>query len=258
MPFVDNAGIKLHAEVDGEGAPVSVLAHGLTNSCKELAMLTPMIDGTKVRFCFRGHGESDAPEAGYGFGDFASDLEAVASAHGATRAIGTSLGAGAICRLLESDPARFERMIFLLPAGVDVALDDSGHFVRTAEILETHPKEEAIELILGHPDSEARYAQMPWAREISEVIWNDVNPAAAARAIREIVRDTPVSDRETLRRVEAPVMIVCCDDDPIHPVIVGEILADVLPNAELLVYADQLALLEAIPALIGRARGFLA
>ena len=258
MPFVDNAGIKLHAEVDGEGDPISVLAHGLTNSCKELAMLTPMIAGTKVRFCFRGHGESDAPASGYGFAEFASDLDAVASAYGATRAVGTSLGAGAICRLLESDPERFDKMVFLLPAGVDVPLDDTGHFVRIAEILENHPKEEAIEMILGRPDSEARYTQMPWAREMSEIIWNDVNPEAAARAIREIVRDTPVRDRESLRRVEAPVLIVCSDNDPIHPVIVGEVLADVLPNAELHVFDDQIALLEAIPMLVARAQEFLA
>ena len=258
MPFVDNDGVRLHVEVDGEGDPITVFAHGLTNSCKELAMLTPMIAGTKVRFCFRGHGESGGPPTGYRFGDFAGDLEAVASEYGATRAVGTSLGAGAICRLLEHDPKRFEAMVFLLPAGVDVPLDDSGHFVRVAEILETYPKDEAIAMILDRPDSEARYAQMPWVREISEVIWNDVDPEAAARAIREIVQDTPVTDREALRKVEAPAMIVASDGDVIHPLVVGEILADVMPNAELHAYPDQMALLEAIPTLLARAQQVLA
>ncbi|MEX2420442.1 MAG: alpha/beta hydrolase, partial [Actinomycetota bacterium] len=245
-------------EVDGEGEPVTVVAHGLTNSCKDLAMLTPLIAGSKVRFCFRGHGESDAPATGYRFTDFASDLEAVAAAFGATRAVGTSLGAGAICRLLSEDPARFEKLVFLLPAGLDVPLDDSGAFLETAEILETYPKDEAIERILARHDSIERYTQMPWMREASELIWADVNPKAAAQAIREVIRDSPVADRELLRPVQAPALIVCAENDPIHPVVIGEMLAEVLPNAELHVLRDHAALLEAIPMLVGRAQEILA
>src|SRR5215470_4380466 len=94
-------GTRLHVEVEGEGDPVTVFAHGLTNSCMELAAFTPLAPGTKVRFCFRGHGHSGTPEPGhYRFEDFAGDVDAVATAFGATRAVGTSLGQGAITRLL--------------------------------------------------------------------------------------------------------------------------------------------------------------
>jgi hypothetical protein len=59
--------------IDGACDPVTVFAHGLTNSCYELAAFTPMLPGTKVRFCFRGHAHSDTPEPGhYRFADFAS------------------------------------------------------------------------------------------------------------------------------------------------------------------------------------------
>src|SRR5439155_16455930 len=96
----------LHIEVDGEGEPVTILAHGLTSSCRELASLTPLVPGTKVRFCFRGHGHSSSPEAGYRFADFARDVEAVADAYGADVAFGTSLGAGAIAHLVAANPGR--------------------------------------------------------------------------------------------------------------------------------------------------------
>src|SRR5690349_2043851 len=109
MPELATDDAVLHVEVDGEGSPVMVLAHGLTNSCRELAMFTPLVTGTKVRFCFRGHGHSSSPEHGYRFADFGRDLDAVARAYGATIAFGTSLGAGAICTLLEHDPERFEK-----------------------------------------------------------------------------------------------------------------------------------------------------
>lgn len=259
-PEVRNGDLRLFVDVDGEGDPVTVVAHGLTNSAKELATLTPFMPGTSVRFDFRGHGRSASPAAGYTFADFASDLDAVARAYDATRAVGTSLGAGAICRLLEENPARFERIILLLPAGVDGQLGDGdvGRFLDVADLLDRHPKEEAIRIILERPDSAARYAKAPWMRDLSAAIWEDINPKAAAQAIREIVRDTPISDREVLRKVEAPVLIICMDGDPIHPVAVGETLADVLPNSELMVFADHTEIMESIPALVGRAAEFLA
>ena len=70
--------VTLYCEVDGQGEPVTVVAHGLTNNCRELAALTPMVPGTKVRFDFRGHGRSSAPQRGYRFEDLAGDLDAVA------------------------------------------------------------------------------------------------------------------------------------------------------------------------------------
>ena len=91
MAHILTEDATLHVEVDGDGPPVTVLAHGLTNSCRELAQLTPLVPGTKVRFCFRGHGHSSSPEHGYRFADFARDVDAVAEAYGATIAFGTSL-----------------------------------------------------------------------------------------------------------------------------------------------------------------------
>ena len=110
MPEILTEDATLHVEVDGAGAPVAVVAHGLTNSCGELAALTPLMPGTQVRFCFRGHGHSSSPERGYRFADFGRDVVAVADAYGATVAMGTSLGAGAITHVVANDPDRFEKL----------------------------------------------------------------------------------------------------------------------------------------------------
>ncbi|MGZ4148783.1 MAG: alpha/beta fold hydrolase [Actinomycetota bacterium] len=149
MEVTSADGTRLHAEVDGAGEPVTVFAHGLTNSCMELAAFTPLAPGTKVRFCFRGHGHSGVPEAGrYRFADYAADFDAVATAFGATRAVGTSLGAGAITYLVGESPDRFERLVFLLPAALDEPVAGHPMSLRTAELLETLPKDEAIEQAL--------------------------------------------------------------------------------------------------------------
>ena len=258
MPEVTTGDATLHVEIDGEGEPVTVFAHGLTNSCQELAMFTPFLVGTKVRFDFRGHGRSSVPEPGsYRFADFARDLDAVAATYGATRAIGTSLGAGAITHLIADTPDRFERLVFLLPAALDVPLTQHEDFDRTAEFLERLPKDEAIEAILSEGGRAATYEQAPWLREFDMLLWQDMNPVGVSRAIREVVRDVALDDRERLRAVAAPTMLICREGDSIHPAELGGVLADIMPNAELIVLPGEEELMAAIPQLVGRVKAFL-
>lgn len=256
MPEVRTDDALLHVEVDGSGEPVTVLAHGLTNSCTELAAFTPLVSGTKVRFCFRGHGHSSVPETGYGFADFARDLDTVANAYGARNAVGTSLGAGAICHLLGEDPARFDRIVLLLPAALDQVVGGEG-FVRTAAVLESMPLDRAIDTILSEPGRAAKYRAAPWLRELDLLLWQDMNAAGVARSLRGIVGDVAIRDRELLRKVDAPVLIIGREGDEIHPAAVARILAELLPGAELMLLPGEEELIQAIPMLVGRVGSFL-
>jgi 3-oxoadipate enol-lactonase len=259
MPEVRSAdGTPLHVEVEGGGDPITVFAHGLTNSCVELAAFTPMAPGTKVRFCFRGHAHSGTPEPGhYRFADFADDVDAVARAYGATHAVGTSLGQGAITHLLGEDPTRFERLVFILPAALDVPLTEHGRFDHVADLLETLTTAEAVARIVGESGHAGDYEAKPWLRELDMFLWQDLNAVGVARAIREVTRDVAIADRELLRRVTAPTMLLCQEGDELHPIELGEILADVIPNAELVVMGSQDELLEQLPQLVARVAAFL-
>jgi 3-oxoadipate enol-lactonase len=251
-------GVRLHVETDGSGPPVTVFAHGLTNSCNELAMFTPMLAGTSVRFCFRGHGHSDMPEPGhYRFADFARDVETVADAYGATRAVGTSLGAGAITHILGDRPDRFERIVLLLPAALDAPLETHDHYDGTASRLEGLTKEEALETILSDPARLAAYERAPQLRAWDAFLWQDVNPRGIARAIREVTRDVAIADRELLRMVTAPVLLLCREGDAIHPAELGRVLRDLLPAAELVMLPAEEELAEAVPRLVDRVIAFL-
>jgi 3-oxoadipate enol-lactonase len=252
-------GTRLHTVVEGEGVPVTVFAHGLTNSCVELAAFTPMLAGTKIRFCFRGHAHSATPEAGhYRFADFAGDVDAVATHYGATRAVGTSLGQGAITHLLGERPDRFERLVFILPAALDVRLSDVGRFDRIAEMLETLPTDEAIAQIVSGSEHVERYGEQPWLRELDMFLWQDLNATGVARAIRDVTRDVAIEDRELLRKVEAPTLVLCQEGDELHPLALGEALADLIPNAEFLVIGSDDALVQQLPELVARVAAFLA
>jgi 3-oxoadipate enol-lactonase len=253
-------GTRLHVEVDGSGDPVTVLAHGLTNSCMELSAFTPLAPGTKVRFCFRGHGHSGTPDPGhYRFEDFAGDVDAVARAYGATRAVGTSLGQGAITWLLATTPDRFERLVFILPAALDVPLaaTELEGFDRTATLLETLPADEAVEKILD--SGRAReYAEQPWLRDVDMLLWQDLQPVGVARALREVTRDVAIQDRELLRRVDTPAIVIAREGDPIHPADLARVLVELLPNAELIMLGSEAELYASIPMLVERVADFLA
>jgi 3-oxoadipate enol-lactonase len=257
MPQVRTEDVILNVEVDGEGEPVTLVAHGLTNNRNELAALTPLVPGTKVRFDFRGHGRSGAPQTGYRFEDFARDVDAVAREYGATRAIGTSLGAGAIANLMCREPERFERMVWLLPAGLDLPFPFKERYRQMAAELDDKSPEEALDAILSDPQRAAEYVQTPWKLEIDKLMWDHDHPEGVARAIRGVIEDWPVPDRELLRRITVPVLLICIEGDEVHPVELGRVLARLLPNSELLVYGSETELFLAIPELVQRVSAFL-
>jgi pimeloyl-ACP methyl ester carboxylesterase len=196
-------------------------------------------------------------EGAYRFVDYARDLDAVSTEYGASRAVGTSLGAGAITNLLSREPDRFERIVFLLPAALDVPLGDHEDFDRTARLLETLPRDEAIEAILSSSGRAQTYEQAPWLREFDLLLWQDINPSGVSRAIREVVRDVAIEDRELLRLVTAPTLIICREGDSIHPAELGRVLVQLLPNAELIVLPGEEELMASIPFLVGRVKAFL-
>jgi pimeloyl-ACP methyl ester carboxylesterase len=244
-------------EVDGQGEPVTVLAHGLTNSCRELASLTPLVPGTKVRFCFRGHGHSSSPESGYRFADFARDVQAVADAYEADVAFGTSLGAGAIAHLVARQPDRFRKLVFLLPAGLDQPFQYKERMQRTASLVEGRSLEEAVEAVLSDPERLANYIQYPWLRDFDRQMLADLNVVGVPRAIREVMEDWPLRDREEMRTVTAPTLLICREGDVIHPAIVGRILSEIMPNAELIMFEDGMSMYAAIPQIVERVRDFV-
>ena len=258
MPELTTDDVTLHVAVEGAGDPVTVFAHGLTNSCMELAAFTPFAPGTKVRFCFRGHGHSSTPAAGrYAFADFARDLDDVATAYGATNAVGTSLGAGALVHLLADAPDRFERVVFLLPAALDRPIGDRALFDRTADLLETLPRDEAIEAILAESGRAEGYERQPGLREFDLLLWQDMNPLGVARAIRQVVGDVAIEDRERLRSVSAPALIIAREGDAVHPAAVARAMAELLPAAELVMLPSEDDLMASIPEQVARVSAFL-
>ena len=225
---LDVAGV--HATLLGSGTPVTVFAHGIGGSVAETRPLASRTAGTRVLLEFRGHGRSDALPGGWSYDVLADDLAAVADATGATQAVGLSLGAGALLRLLARDPQRFERLAFVRPAAVDRTRSD-GATVRL----------ERLGAAVDRRDVDAVTAFL--LDEVPEAVRARRGTALLMRrrALQLVERpspqplhdDRPLADRSVLAQVDAPSLVVAQEDDPLHRLDVAEELAAQLPQARL-------------------------
>lgn len=214
----------------GSGAPVTVLAHGLGGSTEETRPLASAMPGTRVLLHFRGHGDSAPLEDGWDYAMLADDLRSVADAVSATRALGLSLGAGALLRLLAETPDRFERLAFVLPAALDRSRSDgaTARLDRLASAMRAGDVERLTELLLLEVPPElrpSRAAQALSRRRAQALAFTD--PPYPRPAVR------PLEDLSVLRSVETSSLVLAQEGDELHQVAIARTLTDSLPNAVL-------------------------
>jgi len=229
-------GVRLEQLVTGVGDPVTVFAHGLAGDISGTRPLGSAVLGRRVFFHFRGHGRSDAPPGPWSFADLADDLRAVADRAGATRAVGVSMGSGALCRLLAARPDRFERIVLYLPAPLDgvrppVAETRLRRLLAAVESGEAALVAEAVEPEL--PPS-VRNTPTGWSylRQRVEQLLTD----APAPELDTLWRAPAVPDESALAAFSGRALVIGCVGDEVHPAKVAERLAGLLPGADLHVY----------------------
>ncbi|HZD97018.1 MAG TPA: alpha/beta hydrolase [Micromonosporaceae bacterium] len=229
-------GVELEYLVTGAGEPVTVFAHGLGNGIAETRPLGSAVNGRRVFFQFRGHGRSSAPEGRWTYADLARDLRAVADLTGATRALGVSLGAGALCRALADDPRRFERVVFYVPSALDKPREQPAGDRLTSLLaaIETGDAGEVASAVALEVPANLRNTPPGWAylRQRVEQLMND----GLAPGLASLPEEIPVEDRMALADVTAEALVIGCRDDDVHPASVAEELAEVLPKSTLYIY----------------------
>jgi 3-oxoadipate enol-lactonase len=235
-------GATLEYLVSGEGSPTTAFAHGLAGGIADTRPLGSGVVGRKVFFQFRGHGRSDSPGDDISYADLAGDLRAVSDEFGASRALGVSLGAGALCRLLAQTPDRFERVVFYLPAVLDEVRPPAA-MSRAQALLEAVEAEDApATATLLSADIPAALRDRPAAWRYIRERLDGLLRDGLAPALADLMRQVALQDRSVLRAVTAPALVIACRGDSAHSPAVAEQLAETLPNASLYIY-DQPAVL---------------
>jgi len=229
-------GVELECLATGSGRPVTVFAHGLAGGIAETRPLGSGVHGRRIFFQFRGHGRSASPPGRWTYLDLARDLRAVADLYGATRALGVSLGAGALCRLLADNPNRFDRAVIFLPAVLDQPhpTRSSARLADLLAALDSGDAAEVAEVVAQEVPAQLRNTPAVWAylRQRIEQLMRD----GLAEGLTELPAQTAITDRTALGEVTAPTLVIGCRGDDVHPVDVAEQLAAALPNATLHVY----------------------
>jgi len=230
------SGVRLEGLSTGVGDPVTVFAHGLGGDIAGTRPLGSGVVGRRVFFHFRGHGRSDAPVGPWSFGDLAADLRGVADKTGATRALGVSMGAGALARLLSETPDRFERVVLYLPAPLDgtrsaAAETRVDRLLAAVESGEAAAIAAAVEMEL--PTS-VRNTPTGWSflRQRVEQLQRD----GLAAELATLWHEPAVADESALRAFSGRALVLGCVGDEVHPLAWAERLAELLPGAELHVY----------------------
>jgi 3-oxoadipate enol-lactonase len=159
----------------------------------------------------------------------------LAGAPDATQALGVSLGAGALLRLLSQHPTRFERVVLFLPASLDkttpsavrrgAALSEALAS-RDAEAVETWVRTELPGDLVGA--SVEAYV----SARTSFLLASDLGPL-----LEGLASDVPVPSPALLGAVTAEVLVVAQDGDEVHPAGVARKIVAALPRARLVLFA---------------------
>ncbi|WP_088282880.1 alpha/beta fold hydrolase [Kineosporia sp. A_224] len=221
--------------------------HGLAGSVTQTRPFGSGVPGTKVLPHLRGHGGTAVPPGGPGtYADLAAEVEAVRAATGATRALGVSLGAGALLRSLveaaaAGAPLPYERVVLVLPAALRTPAPDQdpsrGRLLDLADALEARDAVRAAALLRDQqPEAVRRLPAVGlWARRRAAEIVGPVLPPV----LRAFAGAAPLADlgagAEVLAAVRLPVLVLAQEGDDVHPVAAAHGLAAALPEADLVV-----------------------
>jgi pimeloyl-ACP methyl ester carboxylesterase len=216
MPYVNNEGVRIYYEVEGQGPPL-VLAHGGSlglSGWKGSGYVEALKnDYQLVMFDFRGCGRSDKPRqaSAYDRKLMNNDVLAILDNLGIAKAhfFGYSGGAMTGWLLALHHAEQFHSFIlgamtpFRLP---EVTIRDVNYGIKEMELLHTDPEAylQIMEKRFGHPPTpEERKMYLAQDTELLILL------------IKSSLAWKPLSDRD-LAGISLPCLVFCGDLDPLH------------------------------------------
>ena len=232
-----NSGLRLSYAEHGTGSgPAVLLLPGPTDSWRSYeSMLDRLPQWIRaIAVSQRGHGDSDKPDGGYGIGDFAGDVVEVLDALEIDQAVvvGHS-GSCLVARRVALDhPERVAGLVLeASPTTLcaDAALQDFVHSVVVSLADPIDP--DFVRSFVADTSSEGV------ASEAVEVFVEDILkvPARVWHAMFSELLE--YDDTNELARVGAPALLIWGDGDALVSREMQDMLADRIPNAELIVYS---------------------
>jgi pimeloyl-ACP methyl ester carboxylesterase len=240
-----NDGTGIAYAISGHGPPVMRAGHWLTHLELDWhsPVFRPMVDAlsrdhTLVRYDQRGTGLSDRTTPEFSVQAFAKDMKAVADAAGLARCpiVASSQGAPTAIQFAVNNPGRVSHLVIWGGYAEGWAVRDGG-----ANSAASDPFGALIQSGWGHADSAfmSAFTALFFPDATNEQINNMVatqiasaSPDIAAK-LRAALISIDVSG--ILDRVQAPTLVIHANNDSVHPLSQGRLLASRIPNAEFLI-----------------------
>jgi pimeloyl-ACP methyl ester carboxylesterase len=207
-------GVKIHYHRTGGDKPPVVLAHGITDSGLCWTRLAQALEGEYdlVMYDARGHGLSDAPEAGYTPRDHAVDIAGLVAALGLGRPalIGHSMGAGNVAMMVATYPD-LARCAILEDPPWRMAYDPKGRAdaVKAWRADVITRKSRTREEILA----EGRAQRPGWA-EVEWQPWADAKLRANLAVLDWVDSQVPATAwHDVVRKIACPVLVITADPE---------------------------------------------
>ncbi|MEV4311954.1 alpha/beta fold hydrolase [Actinocrispum sp. NPDC049592] len=208
----------------GKGTPVTLIVPGLAATPGEARIPASGLTGTRVVMTLPGHGdEPDAPPGYWRYSTLAKDVVRAADAVKARNAIGVSLGAGALTRVVADDPDRFDKLVLMLPA----VLDSPRPRVELKRLTTEDPAK--LRALVAEP--------LPAGHALGSYV--EERAAALTRlrpAILELEDEHPIDSLAELGSVSSEVLVIGAVGDPLHPEDVAHATAKAFPHARLEIF----------------------
>ena len=228
MPEFERDGVKFNVTLDGpENAPPLMLSNSLGTN---LHMWDPQIpELTKhfrvIRYDSRGHGQSDAPEGPYSIDDLGRDALAIMDAleFDQVHWIGLSKGGMIGQWLLTHAPERIGRAVLANTGSHMPPPDLWNERVRTA--IDKGMEELTPGVIERWFTPEFREREPETVEKIVRML--HTTPAHGYAGSCSAIRD--MDQRESIRSVSNPVLVIVGSRDPATPPEIGQLIADRFP-----------------------------
>lgn len=217
MPTITtDDGIKIHYEMEGDAAkPVLLFSNSLATDLHmwddQIAALSP--DYRILRYDSRGHGRSDAPKGPYSIERLGRDVLALLDALGLDKVdyCGLSKGGMVGMWLGTNAPGRFRRMVY---SNTSAHMPTKEMWAERAAKVRADGVASIGQLIVDRWFTPAFQTGSPErVARVSAMI--DATPGEGYAACCEAIAE--MDQRETIRAIELPVMVIAGEDDPSTP-----------------------------------------
>jgi len=240
--YADSDGVRIAYDVRGEGEPV-VLIHGLGYDRAGWGPLPELLSDRfqVVTLDNRGVGESDAPEGPYAVTQMVADTVAVldAAGIGRTHVFGASLGGFVAQELALTHPERVAKLVLAstAPGGPkSVPMPAAG--LEAFAKFPTMEREEGLRFMVESALGERGVRERP---ELVDEIWRyrlEHAPTLAAWQAQAYAGAT-FDGYDRIGAITAPTLVLHGTPDNVVDTRNGELLAELIPGAQLAIVADR-------------------